>query len=488
MYRYGDATPFPFDDNFIDTIVAATEACVGLFLADMEAEERRRKVEQIRTHADQELKRLAVLGRAVNASIRPMLPAAKAERTSEATAQRIQQSTDAAVRQATIGVERRRDAAIRGAMGSEVADMVVESLAKLLAEHQLPKTRWLIRWVYDAVQGTPAVVLRALNPACDLTAEFTCALPDGHTWSGPVRVGDLTPHLEIELQREPTLLRRKNTGSQRLHKYYIVEAEHSPERSSFELRRHHNKPSEGFRVVMREEDQALPRITRLAADGSKTGNTLTISGDSAVALDALWQQVEKGLHDLRRHRDALVSGTFEEHSLESTEEPAQVAEAVLGTIAPVVREMRLRSRVPGELILKRDTGDGRREELFVPRAQLEAKFARLPERYQRVFESVGLSSEATTEFIGREFPLAVPRGAETPPPPPRRRRVTPVHSAPPPPPPRPPTMSSLPDLPVPPVSGAIDDDEPTALPAPTIPAERSGRIARIDTDAVTATA
>ncbi len=487
MYRYGDATPFPFDDNFIETIVAATEACVGLFLADMEAEERRRKVDQIRTHADEELKRLAVLGRAVNASIRPMLPSAKAERTSEATAQRIQQLTDAAVRQATIGVERRRDAAIRAAMGNDVAEMVVESLAKLLVAHQLPKTKWLIRWVYDAAQGTPAVVLRALNAACDLTAEFTCALPDAHTWSGPVRVGDLTPHLEIELQREPTLLRRKSVGSQRLHKYYIVEAEHSPDRSAFELRRYHNKPSDGFRVVMREEDQALPRITRIAADGSKTGNTLTISGDAAVALDALWQQIEKGLHDLRRHRDALVSGAFEERGLELTEEPAQVAEALLGTIAPVVREMRLRSRVPGELILKRDTGDGRREELFVPRAQLEAKFAPLPERYQRVFESVGLSSEATTEFVGREFPLAVPRGPEQAP---RRRRATPAHAAPPPP-PRPPTMSSLPDLPMPPVSGSIDDDdddEPTVLPAPAIPAERSGRIARVDTDAITATA
>ncbi len=486
MYRYGDATPFPFDDNFIDTIVAATEACVGLFLADMEAEERRRKVAAIRTRADEELKRLAVLGRAVNASIRPMLPAAKAERTSEATAQRIQQLTEGAVRQATIGVERRRDAAIRAAMGNDLADMVVEALAQLLLEHQLPKTRWLIRWVYDAAQAAPAVVLRALNPACDLTAEFTCALPDAHTWSGPVRVGELTPHLEIELQRDPSFLRRKAVGSQRLHKYYIVEAEHSPERSAFELRRHHNKPSEGFSVVMRQEDQALPRITRLAADGSKVGHTLTISGDSAVALDALWQQIEKGLHDLRRHRDTLVGGTFAECSLGVTEEPAELAEAVLGTIAPIVREMRLRSRVPGELILKRDTGDGRREELFVPRAQLEAKFAPLPERYQRVFESVGLSSEATTEFVGREFPLAVPHGAETPPP--RRRRPTPVHASPPPP-PRPPTMSSLPDLPIPPVSGSIDDDdEPTALPAATVPAERSGRIARIDTDAITATA
>jgi hypothetical protein len=53
----------------------------------------------------------------------------------------------------------------------------------------------------------------------------------------------------------------------------------------------------------------------------------------------------------------------------------------------------------GELILKRDIGDGRREELFVPRSTLAAQFARLPNEYRRPFEDMGITGEETSPAI-----------------------------------------------------------------------------------------
>ncbi len=50
-------------------------------------------------------------------------------------------------------------------------------------------------------------------------------------------------------------------------------------------------------------------------------------------------------------------------------------------------------------MLKRDIGDGRREELFVPRATLAQQFARLPHEYRRPFEDMGISGEETQPAI-----------------------------------------------------------------------------------------
>jgi hypothetical protein len=84
--------------------------------------------------------------------------------------------------------------------------------------------------------------------------------------------------------------------------------------------------------------------------------------------------------------------------------PSQIAEAILTAVAPLVREMRMRSRVPGELILKRDLGGDRREEIFVPRQALWNKMADLAPRHRQLFESIGISNEATTEFVTRVSP------------------------------------------------------------------------------------
>ena len=47
-------------------------------------------------------------------------------------------------------------------------------------------------------------------------------------------------------------------------------------------------------------------------------------------------------------------------------------------------------------MLKRDIGDHRREELFVPRAQLAAMFSPLPPEYKKLFEDMGLAREQTS--------------------------------------------------------------------------------------------
>ena len=65
-------------------------------------------------------------------------------------------------------------------------------------------------------------------------------------------------------------------------------------------------------------------------------------------------------------------------------------------------------------MLKRDIGGGRREELFVPRAQLSQHFAKLPEEYRKPFEDMGICGEDTQPAIAIPRPPARGSAATVP--------------------------------------------------------------------------
>jgi hypothetical protein len=70
--------------------------------------------------------------------------------------------------------------------------------------------------------------------------------------------------------------------------------------------------------------------------------------------------------------------------------PAAVAERLIGQLAPVVSEIAARSGAPGELVLRRDVGGGRREEVYVTKAELCEKVMVLPPSRRAAFERLGL--------------------------------------------------------------------------------------------------
>ena len=69
MYRYGDGTPFPFEDNFIDIVGAAVDACAAMFGAAAQLEGLRQKAQQAKREADAEGAKLASLERSIEGAV-----------------------------------------------------------------------------------------------------------------------------------------------------------------------------------------------------------------------------------------------------------------------------------------------------------------------------------------------------------------------------------------------------------------------------------
>src|SRR5262245_8746618 len=95
MYRYGDGTPFPLDENFIETLTTAVETCTNAFIPLTELDARRMKAKEMRREGDAESARLTDLEKSLTAAIGPLLlPAAKPSVT-----QQVAQKLSATIKQ-----------------------------------------------------------------------------------------------------------------------------------------------------------------------------------------------------------------------------------------------------------------------------------------------------------------------------------------------------------------------------------------------------
>jgi hypothetical protein len=69
-----------------------------------------------------------------------------------------------------------------------------------------------------------------------------------------------------------------------------------------------------------------------------------------------------------------------------------VCERLVRVMTPIVREIARRSGAPGELVLRRDVKAGRRDEIYITKAELHEKTLPLPPQLRAVFDSLELDS------------------------------------------------------------------------------------------------
>src|SRR5207245_5323427 len=113
--------------------------------------------------------------------------------------------------------------------------------------------------------------------------------------------------------------------------------------------------------------------------------------------------------DLRQHRRSIVEAMLGDKPLKDQRDPKVIVERLVAVMAPVVREIAKRSLGQMELVLKRQTGDGRREEIFVSRKDLQQKLRPLGPAARAVFKPLDLGELPPEEAapIKLDKPIAV---------------------------------------------------------------------------------
>jgi len=387
MYRFGDGSPFPLDENFIETLTAAVETCTSAFLPLTELDSRRERARDVRREAEKELGRLSDLEATVNGALLPFAPIdIKKPSLTQQVSQKVLAAAKAAVVEARRQVESRVASTDALAAAKTCADAVIRALRPFFEEHQLPNAKWIMSWDVRGVEPSA----NAVATAGRLIAAFTLA-PD--PYRAPIRVEQLSDGVIVHMMKKGVFGKAKPAPID-LAKYVVVAFERNMHESIITLKETPAK-SPGLRFAVTE---AGANWVSMNAAGDADGESNPLDPEDVFPIRQLAERAYAALKDLLIRR-TLVDLTLGTTSLSDLEEPRVVPLELLAQLTPLARTIREKSRMSGELVLKRDIGDGRREELFVPRATLAQQFARLPQEYRRPFEDMGITGEETSPSI-----------------------------------------------------------------------------------------
>jgi hypothetical protein len=278
---------------------------------------------------------------------------------------------------------------------------VVKALRPFFDAHQLPKSVWIMSW--DVRGSEPSA--DAVATAGRISAAFALSPEPYRT---PIRVEQLSEGVIVHMLKKGVFGKAKPAPVD-LGKYVMVAFERTTKEHVITLKESTKESSPGLRFAVSDADATWVSITA-AGDADGEPNPLDI--EDVGPIRQLAERANATLKDLINKR-TLVDLTFGGKSLSDIEEPRVVPLELLQQLTPLARTIREKSRTSGELVLKRDIGDGRREELFVPRATLAQQFARLPDEYRRPFEEMGITNEETQPAIQLPPRPPAPRGDKT---------------------------------------------------------------------------
>lgn len=407
MYRFGDGTPFPLRENFIETLVAAVDCCVALYQAETRIEEHEERISSARRHATDEMRRLDALSGLIENALAPLVKAQASKasqakkprdsRASEQAAAKIFEAAATIIKSSRTSVSRQREGAEHQPLSPSVREGALAALGRFFCRHELPRTEWLAHW--RAGSDGPAAAELGAHAVREIELEFRATFAGDGFWARPIAMA--------ELLGGPVTARvdgGRRGRELRLDPMIVTEVQIGPGREGMVLRESTKRPGSGLHILLPRTGETGPLVVQLDKRDQSRGQPFYLDESSASAVMTAWRAIERSLPDLIAGRDELTAARLGGRAVSEVDHPAQVAEAILTAVAPLVREMRMRSRVPGELILKRDLGGDRREEIFVPRQALWNRLAGLSPRHRQLFESIGISDEATTEFVTRVSP------------------------------------------------------------------------------------
>jgi hypothetical protein len=404
VYRYGDGTPFPLDENFIETLTTAVEACTNAFMPLTQLDHRREQARSARGEAEREIGRLNELDKTLTGALAPYMVQDRTSAHTQEVAKKTLQSAKAAIQLARTQVEGRVQAAEAQSSARTAADAVLHALRPFFDHHQLPNTKWIMSW--DVRGAEPQA--DAMATSSRLTASFRLAVDAFRT---SIRVDQLADAVIVHMMKKG-LFGGAKPAPVELGKYVMVAFERTHEAKVITLKEKAEKASQGLRFTVNDHGATWQSITP-GGDAETDPNPLDV--EDVDGIRRLGEGANRALKDLMQHR-TLVDLALGSHALTDLPEPRAVPMELLSQLTPLARSIRERSRVHGELVLKRDLGGGRREELFVPRAQLSQHFQKLPPEYRKPFEDMGVSGEDTQPAIQLPEQMRPPARKTSPPP------------------------------------------------------------------------
>ena len=386
-YLFGDSSPSNLDFDYIEFLREALDFSVQVLAAHERMMQGAARAVEVRLAGEAEVKRLESLGAALARSVEAFDIGAAESPTAQCAgallrgaAETVRSAIDRVNGSGAADVARLEDEARRD------RERCVEALGAFLARHDLPKMTTELRLQQENGTGYAArLYLRALE---NLAAIVELEVPPAHPFAQVARVDKLVERLEVHAPESGGWLRKEvKLRPQRLDKEFITAVVANDDATQIQLRTAADGTGVGFDLTVPQNGVRVS--LRRVGEGSELPPFDLDETDSSKIRE-LKDKVLASAADLKRMRKALVEAALGDKPLSEDRDPKVIVQHLVAEMAPVVREITKRSLAPTELVLKRQTGDGRREEIFVSRRDLQVKLRPLGKEARAVFAPLEL--------------------------------------------------------------------------------------------------
>jgi hypothetical protein len=387
-YLYGDSTPSPLEVNFVDFLGDCLDLCAQLLVSTERMQNETTKGDALRLAADVDAHRLEKLASTVAMAVRD---ASAGDDQAARCGMAIVRSSNDLVKgeidqvKSNLGVEL---AKLDASMLRERQDCV-KALETLLLRHHLPQSRMSLTLQVKA--NAPYAARMSVSTPFGLAAMIELDVPASHIYGHALRVDRIVDRLEVQAPDTGGWLHKEGKiRPQKLEKLHVAYLSVEGAESRIKLRVAPDGTGPGFDVLIRAEAPVVSLVRVGERDGAYD-EPFEVEQSDAVSLVKFLEKLETSARELVEHRKALVQASLDDRPLGESHKPSVLAERIIAAVAPVTQEIARRSPSTTELVLKRLLGGGRREEIFVTKADLLRRLDHLSPALRAVFDPLGLA-------------------------------------------------------------------------------------------------
>lgn len=393
-YLFGDSVPFPPQYDFLAALKVFVEQGTAAARYDGEGRAAMETAETdaaIRTHAIEALESahfaaMHAIGTATTGG-QPLIVDYAQKVQDYATALVAQTKADSIA-----AAERAREAA--RAKTEHGRTQLRGALDALLIALRLPVVE--SRILMDVADGRNDFQT-VLTHSEGIATSFALSVDTLDDWQKPRRVSDFTRGVNLPVGLKRSLFKRTVTHEVvSLDDYYLGGFDLADETVELRLRR---KPDQKDSLVfeLRHTDTGFYAEVLHPDDPDASALEPVLDSSAATELERFTTLLRSACGPVVAHRSRVLSVALGGQDVLEQGLVPQLLGTIVKLITPTVADISRRSASPAELTLKTEDDDGKRQEIYVKKAELFAKLADVPPNEKPIFEPLRVALEARPE-------------------------------------------------------------------------------------------
>jgi hypothetical protein len=297
-------------------------------------------------------------------------------------------------RRSAVRAEERDQATIRTECEQRRSE-VREALEKLLIAVRLPVTDTQV--AMQVVEGRNDFTAVFTHEG-ELVETFALAVDGAEPWRQPCRVADVAQGLSLPVGVRRGLFKRTVAPETiTLDEYVLGGFELREDRADLRLRKRSDLPDSLVFAIRRTDGHLSAEVHHPDDAEAESGLTPALDEPSTAQVERLWQALVKACTPLYVRKKRLISLSLGGSDVVDKDLGNKVVSLVVAAIAPIVSEVSRRSPNAHELSLKVENDSGRREEIYLRKAQLVSALATVAPKERSVFDPLGLIASGARE-------------------------------------------------------------------------------------------